>query len=319
MNLTLPPQLMQLFGPKSASYRVGISVHANFVRLVKGKFTGGVWTYDSHDEVEIESEDQWCATIAALIDKHKLSEASCCLILPGNRYQLLQIDKPAIPDEELTAALAWTVKDLVNVAPEDLVADYFHLPAKIPMQGDKLNVIVTSAKTIRPMIDVFIKHKIELDGIVPEEMVIRNIIGDEDTASLLLSQQKNEEAALQIVKKDQIYFARKLRGFNRIHEYSAEELVDGLTDSLSLEVQRSMDYFESQLKQAPIKNILLAMPTEHQSLIAEQIAQHFPIEVKIMTLTNKKAILDESLSEQFYPALAGALEYLNVGEAQDGE
>lgn len=319
MKLTLPAKLQQLFGAKGATYRVGISVHANYVRLVKGKLSGGVWHYTNHEEVEIESEDQWCSTIKAMITSHKLSEASCCIILPGNRYQLLQIDKPAIPDEELSAALAWTVKDLVNVPAEELVADYFHVPAKIPMQGDKLNVIVSSAKTIMPIVNLFIKNKIELDGIVPEEMVIRNIIGPQDSASLLLSQQKNEEAQLQIVKKDQIYFARKLRGFNRIHEYSAEELVDGLTDSLSLEVQRSMDYFESQLKQAPIKNILLALPTEHQTLIAEQIAQHFPTEVKTLTLVNESAQLEESLSEQFFPALGGALEYLTPEQVIEDE
>jgi MSHA biogenesis protein MshI len=319
MKLDLPAKIKQLFGKKTSDFRVGISLHANFVRLVKGKLDGGQWQYHAHEEVAIDSEEQWLSTIVELITSHKLDDACCCVCLPGNRYQLLQIDKPSIPEEELGAALAWTVKDLVNVPTEELVADYFHVPAKIPMQGDKLNVIVTSIKTVRPLVDTFIKHKIDLAGIVPEELVIRNIIGEVDTACLLLSQQKNEEIALQIVKKEQIYFARKLRGFNRIHEYSAQELVDGLTDSLSLEVQRSMDYFESQLKQAPIKEILLALPTEHQTLIAEQIAQHFPIEVKTMQVANPSAILAEPLPEQFFPALGGALEYLIPEERADGE
>jgi MSHA biogenesis protein MshI len=319
MKLDLPAKIKQLFNKKESAFRVGISLHPNFVRLVKGKFDGKQWQYCDHDEVAVESEEQWRSVIVGLIDTYNLSDASCCLSLPGNRYQLLQIDKPSIPDEELTAALAWAVKDLVNMPAEDLVADYFHLPTKIPMQGDKLNVIVTSIKTVKPLVDLFLKHNIDLTGIVPEEMVIRNIIGSTDSARLLLSQQKNEEIALQIVKKDQIYFARKLRGFNRIHEYSAQELVDGLTDSLSLEVQRSMDYFESQLKQAPIKEILIAMPTEHQTLIAEQIAAHFPIDVNVMQISNSCVTVEQPLSEQFYPALGGSLEYLHPEVAADGE
>jgi MSHA biogenesis protein MshI len=322
MKLALSNKIKALFSKSGSAVMAGIAVHPKFVRLVLGNVTGGIWEYSEHVEVDIESEEQWCSTLDSMISKYKLASANCCLILPGNRYQLLQIDKPALADDELAGALGWSIKDLVNIPQEDLIADFFHVPVKISMQGDKLNVIVSSSKTILPLIDVFIKNKIELSAIVPEEMVIRNIIGHQDTASLLLSQQKNEEIALQIVKKGEIYFARKLRGFNRIHEYTAEELVDGLTDSLSLEVQRSMDYFESQLKQAPIKNILLALPTEHQTLIAEQIAQHFMrIDVKTMEISNQAANVKSALglTEQFFPALGGALENLALGETLNDE
>ncbi len=320
MKFTLPAKIKHLFSRGGDSYLAGISLHPKFVRLVKGKVDDGQWLYHSHTEVAIESEEQWLASVETLIKEHQLKEAGITLSLPFNRYQLLQIDKPAIPEEELEMALSWSIKDLVNnIAQEDLIADYFHVAAKIPMQGDKLNVVVTSRKVIMPLIELFLKNKVELKGIVPEEMLIQNVVGHNDTASLLLSQQTNEEVALQIVKKDQLYFARKLRGFNRIHDYSAQELVEGLTDSLSLEVQRSMDYFESQLKQAPIKNILLALPTEHQALIAEQIAQHFPITVEPMGIRNPLVAIAESLSEQFYPALGGALEYLTAAGGSEAD
>ncbi|MFT5164459.1 MAG: MSHA biogenesis protein MshI [Alteromonadaceae bacterium] len=316
MKLALSGKVKQLFSKKSASFLAGISLHSKFIRLVKGRVSNDAWHYDSHVEVAVDSEEQWVSSVEALIKAHKLTEAGCTLSLPFNRYQLLQIDKPPIPDEELAQALAWSIKDLVTIPQEELIADFFHVAAKIPLQGDKVNVVVTSRKVIMPLIDIFIKNKVELKGIVPEEMLIQNVVGNSDTASLLLSQQANEEVALQIVKKEQLYFARKLRGFNRIHEYTAQELIDGLIDSLSLEVQRSMDYFESQLKQAPIKNILLALPTEHQTLIAEQIAEHFPINVGVMGVTNQQVTIDELLSEQFYPALGGALEYLNKPESE---
>lgn len=318
MKLALVNIITGLFGSKSAGLLAGIALHQNCVRLVVGKMSAGKWQYVAHDEVEASSEEQWCDIINGLIDKRDLKNARCCLVLPPNRYQLLQIDKPAMPDDELAMSLGWHIKDLVNVPQEDLIADFFNVPVKVPMQGEKINVVITSRKAILPLIDVFIKNKVELDGIVPEEMVIRNIIGVQDSASLLLSQQKNEETALQIVKKGQIYFARKLRGFNRIHEYSGEELADGLTDSLSLEIQRSMDYFESQLKQAPLKNIQLGLPSEHQNLIAEQISQHFPTEVKVMGISNELVEMEHRLSEQFYPAFGGALEFIEGQEVHDG-
>lgn len=318
MKLKLTSKLKQLFGPKDLSCRAGIAVHAKYVRLVKGRMVDGVWHYIIHQEVAVETEEQWLTVIKQMVSEHQLTEAKCCLVLPGNRYQLLQIDKPAVDESELAAVLAWSIKDLVNVPHEDLVADYFNLPSMQTMQGEKLNVVVTSTKTIKPFIDLFVELKVNLAGIVPEEMVIRNVVNTRDEASLLLSQQQDEEATLQIVKNDEIYFARKLRGFNRIHQYTAQELVDGLIDTLSLEVQRSMDYLVSQLKQDPVKSVLLALPSEHQTLIAEQIAGHFAVDVTTMAVTNQSVVMEDPLSEQFFPALGGALEYLTMGEPLHG-
>ena len=36
----------------------------------------------------------------------------------------------------------------------------------------------------------------------------------------------------------------------------------GVSESMSVELQRSMDFFESQLRQAPVKKILLHLDTE---------------------------------------------------------
>ena len=111
-----------------------------------------------------------------------------------------------------------------------------------------------------------------------------------------------------------LYIARKLRGFNRIHQASVEELEMGVIDNIYLEIQRSMDFFDSQLKQQQIKNVLLALPCEHQHLIIEQFSRHFNVGVGALQLDRKKVVMDDPLSEQFFPALGGALEYMSQGE-----
>ena len=47
----------------------------------------------------------------------------------------------------------------------------------------------------------------------------------------------------------------------------------GLADSLSVQVQRSMDYFESQLRQPPIRNISIRLDTPHPNVLANLISQ----------------------------------------------
>ena len=313
--ISFPKALTQWFGSKSLDFRVGISLHSKWVRMVKGQIIDDSWHYLCSEEIEIDGEEQWKKVLITLIKRHNLEQAICFLVLPAQRYQMLQIDKPAIPDEEISGALAWAVKDLVaGIAPEDIVADFMHMPAKSPGQGDKLNVIVTNNKTIRPLIAVFHELKVQLGGIIPEELTTRNLIDTDDCASLTLVQQQNEEMILQIIKNEQLFIARKLRGFNRIHQHTVEELEQGVIDNIYLEIQRSMDFFDSQLKQPQVKNVLLALPCVHQDLIIEQFAMHFKVAVSRLIVNHKKVVMDDPLSEQFFPALGGALEYMSQGE-----
>jgi MSHA biogenesis protein MshI len=60
-------------------------------------------------------------------------------------------------------------------------------------------------------------------------------------------------------------------------------------DNLSLEIQRSMDYFESQLRQAPVKKVYVYLDTVHQYALAEMLTQiiFIPVEVFIPNVSNE--------------------------------
>ena len=58
----------------------------------------------------------------------------------------------------------------------------------------------------------------------------------------------------------------------------------GTIDTLSLEIQRSSDYFERQLKQAPIKSIEILLPVEHEALLARKLAENTNVEVKLFAM-----------------------------------
>lgn len=64
--------------------------------------------------------------------KHLLKAQSlsgqCHLVLANAHSQIVQVDKPNVPDAEITAALKWQIKDLVSIAPENMILDYFDGP-----------------------------------------------------------------------------------------------------------------------------------------------------------------------------------------------
>jgi MSHA biogenesis protein MshI len=92
-------------------------------------------------------------------------------------------------------------------------------------------------------------------------------------------QEHGEEIVLNIVKNDQLYFTRRLKGFENLGSYSEKELSMGITESLCVQIQRSMDYFESQLRQPPVRKVLLKLDTTLAEQLASQIQESMGLPV----------------------------------------
>ena len=55
----------------------------------------------------------------------------------------------------------------------------------------------------------------------------------------------------------------------------------GAIDNLSIEIQKSVDFFERQLKQPPVKKINVLLPFETEAFIARKLTEntHIPVEL----------------------------------------
>lgn len=193
-----------------------------------------------------------------------VKKGSCVhLVLSPEYYQLVQLDKPALADPEILQALPWQVKDLVSIAPEDMVADYTDVPGTAA-QAAKINVVVASISVLKPLVSTIVQAGLKLMSIQPEEWLAAYLQPPQAHAAMLVIQQPEQEVLIQIVKDGVLYFSRRTRGFNRMQFDTDIQLQNDWLDRLQLELQRSMDYFEGQLKQAPVREIGLLMPNAQQ-------------------------------------------------------
>lgn len=203
----------------------------------------------------------WQSHLAKYVSQESLTNTPAHVIVSSSKYQILQVEKPNLPDAEISQALVWSVKDLVNIQ-EDITVDYFDLPA----QGSgppKVNVVALPKSHIEEILEGVSDANLELASIGILELAIADLVDQSEEAVLTLVQEAGQEVFLNIIKKGQVYFSRRLRGYENLSTFNAQELQMGVGDSLSVEIQRSMDYFESQLRQAPIKKILLGLESEH--------------------------------------------------------
>ena len=129
-----------------------------------------------------------------------------------------------------------------------------------------------------------ITDNLNVVSITTEEFAFASLLPVQEDAVLLVCQQPGEEVNLLIIKNGQLFFSRRLRGFAQIATKSEDELSMSVVDSLSLEIQRSTDYFDRQLKQAPIKAIEVLIPMQNEAFLARKLAENTNVEVKLFTM-----------------------------------
>ena len=185
------------------------------------------------------------------------------LVLNDQQTQVVQVDKPSVPEAEICGALKWQIKDLVTIAPDNMILDYFDGPV-LSSGKEKINVVCASLSELKSLVPIINQDNVELLSITTQEFAFANLLEKKKEACLLVCQQPNEEIVLLIVRDGQLHFHRRLRGFAQIANKNEEELSSTVIDNLSLEIQRSTDYYERQLKQAPIKELLVLLRHEFQ-------------------------------------------------------
>lgn len=221
-------------------------------------------------------------SIASLQEELPFS-GQCHLVLNAQQSQIVQVDKPNVPANEIVSALKWQVKDLVSISPDNMVLDYFDGPL-LSGGKEKIHVVCAPLNELKNIVAAINKTDAEVASIVTEEFAFANLLPVQDEACLMVCQQPNEEITLLIVKQGQLYFHRRLRGFSQIAHRTEDELAMTMIDTLALEIQRSSDYFERQLKQAPIKQIKVLLPIETEGFFARKLAENTHLPVNLLTL-----------------------------------
>lgn len=173
-------------------------------------------------------------------------------MLPGSAYSLVQLEAPELETEELREAMRWRVKDLIDFPVEDAVIDVFELPAsRRPGAPSLVYTVVAKAHEVEDLGSLLLDAGLEVDAIDIAEMAIRNL-------ALHLDKPERPRAYLQllpghtiieIADGPQVYLSRRV-----LQDYDVNadiDLLQAQMENLALEVQRSLDYFESQYALGP--------------------------------------------------------------------
>lgn len=220
----------------------------------------------------------WPQALAKWVNEHKIGHAKCAVSFASQLYNVVQVDKPAVPESELHQALMWSIKDITDGDEREMVFDYFDPPAQ-SSGSSKINLAIMPADDIQDIIKATTEAGLALALITIEDLAICELLRGVEEPVITILQRAGEEIEVSIVKDANLYFARSLKGFENLGSFSVEELQMGVLDSLTVQIQRSMDYFESQLRQAPVRKMLYSIESANSEEIGRQVANTMQIDV----------------------------------------
>ena len=274
------PLFNQLFKKKNRKISAGLAIFADSITLVYE--SGREWVTD---EVAVSAPAEWAGGITSLLEKHRLGGSALRLVLGHGLYQSMLIEQPELPREEYPTALPFLVKDLVNESPLELVADGFPAPLK-----DRLQVFVTNRRQVEQLVQVCAEAGCELLSVSAEEVVWGQLTAS-TMSQLILHRRRNASLQLTAFKQQTMCFQRQLRGFpapllpgsEAEGERPGEVSHNLQLDSLALELQRSLDFLSSQLRDVPITQLLVSCDDDSDSALAKELSQRLNVTVKAVT------------------------------------
>ena len=185
--------------------------------------------------------------------------ASSIVVLPIDQYQVFQVERPeGVDDNELADALKWKLKDFLDFSPSDAVSDVFVFPKDASRgRGPLVNVVAARKSLVKELIDLVAESGLQLEKIDIAELALRNLAARLDSANrgVALVHLRDRYGQMVICQGETLYLSRRLElSYDDLRDASSQE---NAVQSLALEIQRSMDYFESQLGQVPPSTIRL--------------------------------------------------------------
>lgn len=244
----------------------------------------------------------------ASIVRHLPSKFPTVSVLPVASYNLLLVEAPDVPVDELRAAVRWRIKDLIDFHVDDAVIDVFQMPA----QGrggvnQMMYAVAARAEFVRGQVETLESVGLKLETIDIPELALRNVAAalEHDGDGVALLHLADEFGILLLVRQGVLYLTRRIEtGARALRQSSGlrSELVAGL----ALEVRRSLDYFESHYEQNPISVLYTTglAPEDIDALTGDLAVSVRHVEYSLLV---ESELVDEDVQRRCLPALGAAL------------
>lgn len=239
----------------------------------------------------------------------------CNLVMSSGSYQLILGEAPKVPAEELAEALRWRIKDLVQFPIAEAIVDAFLLPEDSARGTNRMAYTVAAQrKNIEAAVAATKTTGLQLKNIDIPELVLRNLAEAccDTKRGVAIVKLNQGGGSLQIIREGNLYLSRQFS-----LSYNAGLLDDLPGEALVLELQRSLDYFERQMRQVPPSHIYLCGENVTADKLTPEIRNALAVTINLLDLNSGVQIADvipEHVLSLSLCAIGAALRQDQVGQ-----
>lgn len=239
-----------------------------------------------------------------LAKRQGIRNTEAILVLERSDFVLQTMESPRVEAAEKVQAIRWKLKDTIDFDVSEAIVDVFDVPQPTgSSRQEMIYVVVAHTPVLQNKTTPLLECDIQLEAIDIPELTQRNIaeLLPENELGVALLALGPDSGLLTLTHKSSLYLSRQLDfGYRELDQKLIEGDGDmsmvGLSpamqramDQIVLEVQRSLDYYESHFGQAPINSLIIApLAIEIPGLI-NFIAGQLGVQVRMLDIS---AVLD---------------------------
>ncbi len=259
------------------------------------------------------------APLEKLAKELHVDRYDCATLLAAGEYQLLSVDAPNVPPDELKTAIRWRLKDMLDFHIDDATIDVLDIPIdkNAPVRNHAMYVVAARNQLIEQRQALFTQIKIPLSVIDIPEMAQRNISAllEPEGRGVALLSFNAEGGLLTVTFAGELYLSRRIDVTLAQLQQSDTEQKNGCYERITLELQRSLDHFDRQYHFITLSKLMLAPLGEGSSSLQEYLAANLYVPVEELNL---ETVLDFSKTpelksleaqQRYFMVLGGALRH----------
>ncbi|MGB5079585.1 MAG: agglutinin biogenesis protein MshI [Burkholderiales bacterium] len=237
---------------------LAVAIEPDAIKFAHVQFSGGRPHATRWGSVPCDSDPVGSLQKAA--KEYGFGRSTCTTLLEPADYQILLVEPPKVPADELKAAIRWRIKDLIEYHIDDATIDVFEVHADGEAKGPAkaMYAVATPNEVVQKRIGLFEEARVPLRVIDIPEMAQRNVAalfksGDKAAAMLAFSPWGG---LLTISLHGELLLTRRLEVTSV--QLGQREHGDHYRDRVATEITRSLDIFERQRLSVGVGELFLA-------------------------------------------------------------
>lgn len=269
---------------KQSGARAGLAMASDGFALASVKQRAGTKPALEHFATHALANGDVEKTLVETVGSLQLQRARMSAVIGSEDYQLVQVEAPEVLPSELRTAVRWRLRDVITFHIDDATVDVFEIPDQSRRAQKMMFAIAARNDAVKQIVNFVTPHVSGFDVIDIPELCLRNLSSllpqDEKGVALLVLEQNF--AHLVLTRQGTLYLTRRI-DLSRSYSYEGGSDIDA--SALALELQRSLDYYESNYDHPPIAEMVIAPAGGHAERLATALKDETGLRISLLDLS----------------------------------